>query len=190
MKAFGNPLTSGSRESVNAWIAYLRDDSHYYLRQMLAKLDRLTERIGREKLVPPRLMDWLQREFLAMEDRLETHLAKQECRLFPMICKLTLAGVEKHSARDLGESLREAMDLATLENRELLTEIERVQMGLCNPVWADKGPLVEKLIDDLRELEEQLANYVSLEEAVLFPQVQEMLPVLRSAKDRAALVLH
>jgi hypothetical protein len=66
MNALRDPPASGSGELLRELIAYLRDDSHRDLRQTLAKLDWLNERLASEKLVLPRLMDWLRREFLAL----------------------------------------------------------------------------------------------------------------------------
>lgn len=175
MNALRNPPTSLSWEALRELIAHVRDNYHCYFRKTLAKLDRLTERIASEKLVSPGLMDWLQREFLALADGLETHLAKQECRLFPTICELSVQRSEVSWAVDLGDKLHEAIDHAILANRELLATMERMQMCLCDPRWADKGSLVEKLIDAMRELEEELAAYGHLEAEMLFPQANEMI---------------
>jgi iron-sulfur cluster repair protein YtfE (RIC family) len=169
-----------SRESVHELILYLRDHVHACLRQILAKLDWLTDRIAGEKVVPPVTMDQFQRRFLTLADGLEAHLAEQECWLFPTIGALIRP--VRTGGPDRAE-LDDALHEAASANQELLAGMEQLQMDLCDPTWADRGSLVERLIDDLRELEEQLVTYAQLESEVLFPQVQALLEARRSAVD-------
>jgi hypothetical protein len=145
------------------------------MRQMLAQIDLLGERIARAELVPPRLMDWLERELLALADLLETHLAQQECELFPKINKLTARVRHTSPAEVCGDDLLPSMEQASLRHQDVLAQIERIQTCLCDPEWADKGPLVERLIDKVRELEVELTAYGSAATELVFWPVRDLL---------------
>jgi hypothetical protein len=106
-------------------------------------------------------------------DHLESSLEEQECWLFAwlhrMVKRLPATGRENY----LGESLQEAMEQATAANQEALEALSQIQMCLGLPEWADKGLLVEELIDRLRDLEEEMIEYEHLEREELFPRVRE-----------------
>jgi iron-sulfur cluster repair protein YtfE (RIC family) len=156
----------------------LRAHSHCRLRQSLSKLNRLTERIARTRLVPVDFMDCLQRRLLALEDALETDLTEQECSLFPRIEELAEPSSQVGAEEPGPNELHDALSQAALANCGVQCMMEHVQMCLCDPEWADKGPLVEDLIDAVREFEEALADYVELETDVLFPQADKMAQTL------------
>jgi len=144
---------------------------HQVLRQKLASLNRVIQRIACKHLVPLPVLDRCERQFLALADRLETNWEEQECWLFAWLRRV----VKRAPAIDnyLGESLEEAMDQAAVANQEGLDALGQVQMELCGPEWADKGSLVEELIDHLHDLAEELAEYEHLEREQLFPRVRE-----------------
>jgi len=96
-----------------------------------------------------------------MADRLETNWEEQECWLFAWLRRVVKRGPA--ISNYLEESFEEAMDQA----------LGQIQRELCDPEWADKGPLVEELIDHLRDLEEELTEYEHLEREELFPRVRE-----------------
>ncbi len=141
------------------------------LRQKLASLDRLIDRLARERRIAAGPMDRFQREFVAMAEPLETNLEEQQCWLFPLLQQLFESPGTTSRADYREEWLKEAMEQALAANQDALAALDRVQMCLCDPEWADKGSLVEELIDKLRELEEQLITFSELETKELSPLV-------------------
>ena len=56
-------------------------------------------------------------------------------------------------------------------------------MCLCHPEWADKGLLVEELIEHLRDLEEELTEYDRLERQDLFPSARKFCQSCRKEEE-------
>ena len=83
MSAIRDPTTGGSWSNPRELMDHIAAVHHGYIRLTLPMLGRLTERIAHEHLVPVGLMDRFERQFTALADLLETHIAMQECRLFP-----------------------------------------------------------------------------------------------------------
>jgi len=147
---------------------------HQVIRQKLAALNRVIQRIAQNHVVPLTDMDPFERQFLAMADQLECNLEEQECWLFGWLRRLMKRGLVMDQDNYLGESLEEAMVTACTANQEALVAIDQLQTCLCHPDWMDKGLLVEELIDHLGELEEQLTEYDHLEREELFPWIRNI----------------
>jgi len=145
---------------------------HQVLRQKLASLNRVIQRIAGKHLVLLSVLDRFERQFLALADRLETNWEEQECWLFAWLRRVIKRAPAISSY--LGESLEEAIDQAAEANKEGIDALGQLQMCLCAPEGADQGLLVEELIDHLRDLEEELAEYERLEREELFPRVREL----------------
>jgi regulator of cell morphogenesis and NO signaling len=146
---------------------------HQVLRQKLASLNRIIQRIAQNHVVPLTVMDPFERQFLAMADRLETNMEEQECWLFAWLRRIVKRGLAIGHDNYLEESLEDAMAQAAVANQEALDALDQIQMCLCGSEWVDKGILVEELIDHLRDLEEELAEYDYLEREELFPRVRK-----------------
>ena len=69
-----------------------------------------------------------------------------------MISELTGQGDNRSAARELGESLQEAMERATLANQEAITLTETMQKCLRHAEWEQVGALTDRLEDKVREL--------------------------------------
>jgi len=175
MIALRENLAIDGSESLRDLIGYLQDDRHPYLRRTMEQLDRLAERIARSGQIPPRLVDRLQRELLRLEEVLETHLAKQECWLFPLIREATTPDAEQPHEDECRGSCREVMALATSANQDALAALERVRTCIKRPEWNEGGPLAAQLTKQVRELELELLAYGYVTEEVAFPRVQELL---------------
>jgi regulator of cell morphogenesis and NO signaling len=147
---------------------------HQVLRQRLDAVNRVIQRIAKNHMVPIAAIDPFERQFLAMADQIETDLEEQECWLFAWLRRLV--GQDSVAGRPnyLDESLEDAMSQAAAASQETLQKVSQIQMSLCTPEWTDKGPLVEELIDRLRDLEESLMEYDHLVREELFPCVREM----------------
>jgi iron-sulfur cluster repair protein YtfE (RIC family) len=146
---------------------------HQVLRQKLASLNRIIQRIAQNRVVTLSVMDAFERQFLAMAYHLETNMEEQECWLFAWLRRIVKRGLAIGPDNYLEESLAEAMDQAAAGNQEALVALDQFQMCFCGPEWMNKGILVEELIDHLRDLEEELAEYDHLEREELFPRVRK-----------------
>ena len=175
MNTINDPTSARRWRSVPELIDHIVAAHHGYLRLTLPVLDRLVDQIARTKLIPAGWMDRLAREFTALADLLETHLAKQECVLFPRIRQLREPVGETAWACHVGDSLDELMARMTRENHDALARLGQLETCLADRAWAGTGPLADQLIEDMRELHDNFAEHVHLESAVLFPQVRELL---------------
>jgi iron-sulfur cluster repair protein YtfE (RIC family) len=156
-------------------IEYIVSVHHGYLRLSLPVLDRLIEQIVHENLLPIHLMDRLQREFTALADLLDTHVAKEECWLFPKIRHLREPVGEICWACQMDDGLEELMERLAHDNQEALSLFDQIDLCLGDARWTGKGRLVDQLKDDMRELHENFARHAELELHVLFPHVRELL---------------
>jgi len=154
---------------------------HQKLRQKLASLYRVIQRIAANHVVPIDVMDRFERRFLCMADHVESNLEEQECWLFAWLRRMVKRepGINNY----LGESLEEAIAQAASADQESLDALGRLQMCLCHPEWADKGLLVEELIEHLRDLEEELTEYDRLERQDLFPSVRKFCQSCRKEEE-------
>jgi iron-sulfur cluster repair protein YtfE (RIC family) len=175
MNTIRDPASGRSWATTRELIDHIGATHHGYLRLTLPVLDRLTERIAREKLVPLTLMDRFEREFTALADLLETHIAKQECWFFPKLRELREPVGETAWACRVGDSLEEQMDRLTRDNQEALGMLQQIEACLNDARWTGKGPLVDQLVEDIRELHENSVQHARLESDVLFPHVRELL---------------
>src|SRR5260370_21016289 len=77
---------------------------HQVLRQKLASLNRMIQRIAQNHVVPLTVMDPFERQFLAMADQLETNLEEQECWLFALLRRIVKRGLEIGQDNSLEQS--------------------------------------------------------------------------------------
>ena len=175
MNTMRDPTTARSWATVRELTDHIVSVHHGYLRLTLPILDRLTEQIAREHLVPATLMDRLGRLFTALADLLETHIAKQECWIFPKMRHLHEPVGEVCWASVLDDGLEEQMGRLANDNHEALTLLKQIETCLSDARWSGKGPSVDQLKEDMRELHENLSQHAHLENEVLFPHVHELL---------------
>jgi iron-sulfur cluster repair protein YtfE (RIC family) len=160
-----------SRDELTKLIDTIPFLHHQVLRQKLASLNRVLQRIANKHLVSPPVLDRFERQFLDLADRLETNWEEQECWLFVWLRRMVKRGPA--ISNYLGESLEEAINQAAAANQEGLNALSQVQMHLGDPEWTGKGPLVEEFIDRMHDLEEELAEHEHLEREELFPRIRE-----------------
>lgn len=147
---------------------------HQVLRQKLASLNRVIQRIAQNHVVPMAVMDRFERRFLDVADQLETNLEEQECWLFVWLRRLVKPASAHVQPNYLGESLVEAVDQAAAANQQSLHGIRQLQTLLGHPDWTAKGLLVEELIDHVSVLQEELTEYDHLEREEFFPRVRKI----------------
>jgi regulator of cell morphogenesis and NO signaling len=147
---------------------------HPVLRQKLAFLNRIIQRIAQSNVVPLAVMDRFERQFLAMADHLETNMEEQECWLFAWLRRIFKRELAIGHDNYLELRLAEVMAQAVAVNHAALDALGQIQMCLCGAEWMKKGILVAELIDHLRDLKEVLAEYDHLEREELFPRVRQL----------------
>ncbi len=175
MDAIHDPITGRSWATPGDLLQHLLKAHHAYLRSMLPHLDRLAEQVARERRVPPEYVDRFQREFTALADLLEDHLARAEGWMFPHIRQLAEAVSDFGWACELEDGLETVIAHAARENQEALERVERLRDCLGDVRWQDQGPSAAQLIHSVQELAYSLAVHVRLENDILFPRVREML---------------
>jgi regulator of cell morphogenesis and NO signaling len=175
MNTIRDPTTGRSWSSARELIEHIVATHHGYLRLTLPLVDRLTERIVRTKVVPIALMDRFERKFTALADLLDTHIAKQECWLFPKIRELREPVGETAWACRCGDSLAESIDRLANDNAEAVALLGEIKTCLSDARWTGKGPLVDQLIEDMGELHDNFVLHAHLESDLLFPQERELL---------------
>ena len=175
MNTIRDSTTGRSWATSRELIEYIVSVHHGYLRLSLPVVDRLIEQIVRGQRVPLGLMDRLQRELTALADLLDTHIAKEECWLFPKIRHLREPVGEICWACQLDDGLEELMERLGHDIQQALTLFDQIDACLGDGRWTGKGPLVDQLKDDVRELHENFVRHANLEMSVLFPHVRELL---------------
>lgn len=175
MNTIQDPDTGRTWSTVRELTDYIVSVYHGYLRLALPVLDRLIERIAREHLLPVSLMDRVGRQFTALADLLETHIAKAECLVFPKIQHLREPVGEICWACQLDDGLEEQMRRLAQDKEEALSLMQQIEICLSDARWRDKGPMVDQFVADIRELRENFANHTRVETEILFPHVRGML---------------
>ena len=175
MSAIRDPTTGRSWATVSDLIDHLVSVCHGYLRRTVSVADQAIERIACEHVAPVTLMDRLQRQFTALADLLETHMVKQECWVFPKIRHLRQPVGEICWSRQVDEGLAEQIERLTRDNQEALSMLQQIVACLTDRRWSVAGPLGDKLVENIRELQENFAKHAQLETEVLFPHVRELL---------------
>lgn len=168
------PMTS-PMESARELLHNLLFTHYPCLRRTLSSASELADRIACEHPVSPRVMDHFQRQYQAMADVLNTYLTRQEGWLFRLFCQLDLPDENPACVMGLGDNFNEELERAAADQQEVLTLVDRVWTCLCAPAWADRGALVEELLDSVEELRQELATCVYLEREALFPERSEQL---------------
>jgi regulator of cell morphogenesis and NO signaling len=177
MQAIKDRATGRSWENPCDLLDYLLKTHHAYLRMMLPHLDRLAEEVVRERRVPPEYLDQFQREFTALADLLENHLAGAESWVFPHIRRLCEATSDFGWTCELDDGLGSALAQAARESQEAVERVRRLRECLGDVHWLDKGASVDLLIHNVEELADSLALHVHLENEVLYPRIEQLLGV-------------
>ena len=172
MNTIRDPDSGKSWPALRDLIDHIESAYHGYVRLTVPVLSSVTEHIVRERTVSSHAIDHLQRLCTALEDNLESHVARQECRLFPKMRHLREPVGEVAWASRLEDSLDEMMQREERENREAMNLVEQIQKLLLQPAWVERGYHVEELKWDMNELHENLAIHFHLETEVLFPAVR------------------
>lgn len=156
---------------------HIIDAHHTYLRENLPRLKQLAEKVyhahqERHGKMIVKLRDLLQ----TLSGEIETHLAKEEQVLFPLIQQMVVF------ERD--PKTRPSIHCGTIENPirqmsvehdsagDILTQIRKTTSDYKLP--ADACESFKALYDGLRELEYDLHDHIHLENNILFPKAIQL----------------
>lgn len=156
-------------------VDYLVATYHTSLRRDVRDLDRYTEFLANQRLVPLPAMDHLRRELIRFADLLETHLAEQEVWLFPRIREDQGKLYVPVEDDDLTDNLDNRLDEVKEKSSELLRCLARVGSCLREPSWFGKGRLVRELVEKIHQLQRDLRTYARLGAESLIPRVRRLL---------------
>jgi iron-sulfur cluster repair protein YtfE (RIC family) len=175
MKAIKDSASGRSWATPQELIEHISATYHAYLRLTLPLLDRLADRIAREKLVPITLLDRFQREFTVLVDLLKTHIVEQECLFFPKIQGLRQPVGETAWVCRITDRLESQIEQLTRDNQEVLDLFTRIEACLADSRWVGRGLLVEQMVLNIRELHENFVQHARLEVDVLCPHLRGLL---------------
>jgi regulator of cell morphogenesis and NO signaling len=166
-----NPASDDEQfDSITEIADYIVDHHHEYLRDELAPLSELIDKVeGVHGDNHPELHE-VADVFEQLAREIPVHLSEEEQILFPIVRQLDEAdasGVEAETASQLLEGLEDDHD----ETAEHLEEIRELTDGFAVP--DDACPSYQNMLERLEELERDLHMHVHRENNVLFEKVRE-----------------
>ena len=165
---------------VSAWpeaplsilISHIVSEHHRFAFRQLRRLERLLAQVvdGHARDYP-QLIE-LQVMFLALSDKLTTHLIREEQMLFPYILQLEEAMEHgERLARPVFGSVRDPMDVLMVEHEGMKAALEKIRAtGGAYAVPLEGSVSWKALARGLKALEADLHLHVQLEDTVLFPR--------------------
>lgn len=166
-----NPASSDEQfDSLTDLVDYIVEHHHEYLRDELAPLSELIEKVeGVHGDNHPELHE-VAEVFEQLAREIPVHLSEEEQILFPIVRQLEdqgASGVEAETASQLLEGLEGDHD----ETAEHLEQIRELTDGFAVP--EDACPSYQNMLERLEELERDLHMHVHRENNVLFEKVRK-----------------
>jgi len=162
----------GGRDWSGAPLSELLDniiaEHHDYLREELPRLSRLLARLAANHADQDPNLPEVERVFSALRAELESHLAKEEQILFPMIREIEAGNVR--AASHCG-SVRNPIFVMEREHdgaKKALVQLRKLTNEYTAPEWACTTHCA--VIESLGTLEKDLFRHIHKEDDVLFPQ--------------------
>jgi regulator of cell morphogenesis and NO signaling len=141
---------------------------HDFLREELPRLDAITEKVFRvHGSHEPRLKD-VREAFVALQDEMLSHMAKEEHVLFPMIRKMEQTGKPQSCCGGTLAKPIQQMEAEHAESGDALETMRRATDGYVPPAWACNT--YRAMLDGLAQLERDMHQHVHKENNVLFPK--------------------
>jgi len=150
-------------------ITYIVENHHGFLRNELPRLQAMADRVAHVHGGHTASLVEVRNVFTGLRAELESHIMKEEQILFPAIAGIT-SGTQAPTPLDgpISCMLREHEDAGgALEHLSALTSGYTPPADACNTYRA--------LFAGLADLEEDLHRHIHLENAVLFPVVQDLI---------------
>jgi regulator of cell morphogenesis and NO signaling len=143
-------------------------EHHDYLREELPRLSRLLNKLATNHADQDPALPEIERIFTALRAELESHLAKEEQILFPMIREIETGNVR--GASHCG-SVRNPIFVMEREHdgaKNALAQLRKLTNGYIAPDWACTTHCA--VIESLGTLEKDMFRHIFKEEIVLFPR--------------------
>jgi regulator of cell morphogenesis and NO signaling len=157
---------------LDALVAHIVETHHAYLREELPRLEAMSRRVAKvHGALDPRL-GLMALTVCALRQELESHMAKEERVLFPVIC--ALAHGRARPELPFG-SIAHPIHAMEYEHHEAGGHLEQLR-GLSDtftpPAWACNT--YRALLDGLAALEQDLHLHIHKENNVLFPRALDL----------------
>jgi regulator of cell morphogenesis and NO signaling len=164
-------------------VDYIVHVHHGYLRQTLPVLETHLEHFIEEHRKKFTWLDELQLQFAKLHAGIPVHLAQQEEVIFPYIKQVNRAYHSRDALAGLyTRTLRKPVEKVMDQEHQLITGVLQRQRELTNnytlPANACRSHMV--VFKKLRELDDDLAQHMHLEQTVLLPRLLELESVLKN----------
>lgn len=166
-----------TRAGIDSLIDHILDTHHAYLKTQLPRLGAMIEKVrSKHGERHGNVLEPLAGTFGPLRQELESHLAKEETVLFPLIRSLALArdsGIQP-PAHHCG-SVRNPLRVMLMEHDsagEALARMRTITDGYAAP--ADACNTFRAMYWELSELERDLHRHIHLENNILFPRAVEL----------------
>lgn len=147
---------------------------HAYLRSKLPELLDLAKKVAEVHMEDHPETSELLRVLAALKDVLEPHLAKEEEKLFPMLCGLEKLAKRQCDGQPDVPPLSKTLPLvlaAHNHNGGLLNQIRKITNDFRPP--EDACYSFQRLLKGLQNLEKDMHRHLHLENNILFPRAEE-----------------
>lgn len=141
---------------------------HDYLREELPRLSFLTEKVANAHGANDERLGRLASAFHGFREELESHMAKEEQVLFPLIKKIATADAP---VRDHCGSVKTPISVMEREHQDAGHDMETFRAltdGYSAPDWACNT--FRAMLDGLAALEDNMHRHVHKENSILFPR--------------------
>lgn len=159
--------------SLRELTGYIVSNHHAYLRRKLPELLELAQKVAAIHAEDhPETADVV-KTLAALKEALEPHMAKEEEKLFPLLCSVEDAAGGKGPG-PAGSPLEKTLPLAFAahhHNNGFLGDIRRLTNDFNPP--EDACYSFQRLWKGLRELEKDMHRHLHLENNILFPRAQD-----------------
>lgn len=168
--------TDWTKEPLSRLVDHILETHHAYLRDELPRLaDSIDRIVAAHAEGHPELRE-VRSVFTALKTELESHMAKEEQVLFPLIRELEQSEEAPGQAPEFHcDSLRNPIAVMESEHSdagEALGRLRRLTAGFTTP--EDGCATYRRVMDGLRELESDLHRHIHKENNILFPRAVEL----------------
>jgi regulator of cell morphogenesis and NO signaling len=172
-----SPLTDFNNWDSNFLVDYLLNVHHHYLDKTLPETQSLLKDFVAEHLKKFPYLEKLEQHFNQLVRVLRSSMTKEEEEIFPYIRQVTHAHKHKEPYAGLFiRTLRKPVEEALFKGHEMTTSIILSIRKLTDSYTTPENVCLNHkvVIAKLKELDNDLAQHIYLEESVLFPKVLQM----------------
>jgi regulator of cell morphogenesis and NO signaling len=172
-----SPFTPFHEWNIDFLIDYIINIHHYYLRKTLPQLGLAIERFVEEHIKKDPRLGQLQRLYHQLQTDMIPHLQKEEEDVFPYVRQLAHAYEDKDPyAELLVKTLRKPIAKMIGDEQQMIIDTLRKFRELTDQYTPpEKSCTSHRVVfASLRELDNELAQHIYLENQVLFPRTLAM----------------